>query len=312
MERNIIFPKKFTEGNQAFGIKSKSSLEPAKDLIFPNLSDDYFEGEDLYKRSHHSYLPGEQMKRNYEWKINPNDTVFGRKGDTIALNGVSSNITLVLQGNENDYQLISNKSVEDFRNTSDMIGMSRNLGQGSGIRPFDMVYGKSSAAMRKAKKVHTAAEVMRGNYSLDEQLPDKDLEKSITPGFRNISFENRAYGIPSIRSDLQSKSNSKSLANSQNFGDDLIARDLIHPPAFSDLSLTPDDLNELRTKEKLLNIFNKIGYDYIDSKITDKIFELASNGLSKASINKYRNVLNDYLDYVETGNEIEWLQLYGI
>ena len=74
--------------------------------------------------------------------------------------------------------------VEDFRTTLDTLGQSRNLGQGSASRGFDTVYGKA-----KSKNGHTAAEVMRGKYSIAEQAEDRDLGKSITPGFRNISVE---------------------------------------------------------------------------------------------------------------------------
>lgn len=79
--------------------------------------------------------------------------------------------------------------MEEFRNTADVLGQSRNLGQGSSARPFDMVYGKPSASNRKSKSQLSAAEIIRGRYNYEEQKPDRDLGKSITPGFRNISLE---------------------------------------------------------------------------------------------------------------------------
>lgn len=188
MNRNVVFPKKFTEGQQPFGIKSKSSVEPAKDIIFPVLDEDQIKGDELYRRSHGSYAPGEQKRRDYIWSFNPDAQVFGVKGGTIAFNGASSNIAEVLKGVPGEEPgLVSTKNIEDFRSTSDILGMSRNLGQGSASRPFDMVYGQTSAAILKSKKVHTAAEVMRGNYNVFQQQPDPDLGKAITPGFRNVS-----------------------------------------------------------------------------------------------------------------------------
>lgn len=59
------------------------------------------EGNDIYKRSHGSYAPGEQKRRGYNWSVDPHNTVFGRKGDTIAFNGVSKNIADVLKGPNN-------------------------------------------------------------------------------------------------------------------------------------------------------------------------------------------------------------------
>lgn len=84
-----------------FGMKSLSSLEPAKDLIFPTITPDSLNGNDLYKRSHGSYGPGEQRTRDYNWPVNPKETRFGRKGDTIAMNGVSTNINEVLKASVN-------------------------------------------------------------------------------------------------------------------------------------------------------------------------------------------------------------------
>ena len=44
--------------------------------------------------------------------------------------------------------------------------------------------------------------VIQGKYTLKEQQPDIDLGKSITPGFPQHFAEDRAYGCPSIRTDL--------------------------------------------------------------------------------------------------------------
>lgn len=173
-----------------FGMPTKSSADAAKEIMFPTTIYDNEEGDNLYRRSHGSYGPGEQKLRNYQWPLDPNQAVFGRKAGTSALNGASTNIAEVLKGSSKlENPLVSKKSVEDFRNTGDVLGMSRNLGQDSASRPFDMIYGQSSAAILKAKRVHTAAEVIKGNYNLEQQLPDKDLGKSIMPGFRNITNE---------------------------------------------------------------------------------------------------------------------------
>lgn len=81
-------------------MKSASSAEPAKNLLFPTDLDETPEAVELYKRSHGSYAPGEQKRRNYNWNVDPERTRFGAKGDTIAFNGVSKNIAEVLSGSE--------------------------------------------------------------------------------------------------------------------------------------------------------------------------------------------------------------------
>ena len=50
------------------------------------------------------------------------------KGDTVALNGLSKNITDVLKSVNEKAPLINTKNVEDSREMADKLGSSRNLG----------------------------------------------------------------------------------------------------------------------------------------------------------------------------------------
>ncbi len=145
----------------------------------------------------------------------------------------------------------------------DYLGRSRNLGQGSATRPNDIVYGQTSIHVKKAmsgKPQWGTKELIKGEYSFDAQLPDKDLGKSITPGFRNSTLESRAFGVPSIRTDLpHNPSMVRSVADSQNYGDDVSAKDLVNPPAFSDMKIEASMLIQPRTRDYLFKLFNKIG-----------------------------------------------------
>lgn len=282
----------YAPGQQAFGIKSASSLEPAKGLIFPSNIDETVAGADLYKRSHGSYAPGEQRRRGYDWNINPETTRFGAKGDTIAFNGVSKNIADVLNGSANvkNNTVVNTKKVEDFRNMADVLGQSKNLGQDSGSRPKDMVYGRASGI-----KGLSAAEVLRGKYNESDNLPDRDLGKSITPGFRNLSYNDRVYGCPSIRNDIPAPQvQRRSIADSQNYGDDVPAQDLINPPAFSDLAIGPMAMSEPRNRDSMLQLFSRIGYSFSE-ELGSHLFYTASEGREYTTINAFRNVLNDFL-----------------
>lgn len=103
------------------------------------------------------------------------------------------------------------------------------------------------------------------------------------------------YGCPSIRSDIPSVPYSRrSLADSQNYGDDVPAQDLINPPAFSDLSIGPLAMNETRSKQQILAIFQRIGYK-LDSETADELFYQASGGSEYSTINAFRNVLNQFI-----------------
>ncbi len=98
-------------GKIPFGEKSVSSLEPAKAIIFPEQTESLDVANDLYKRSHGSYGPGEQRSRNYQWRIDPEQTRFGRKGDTIALNGTSQNVMDVLKPAPSNTAAVNSKKV---------------------------------------------------------------------------------------------------------------------------------------------------------------------------------------------------------
>lgn len=192
VDRHVALPSKFTLGKTPFGCVGKSDVEKAKDIIFPDLTAEQIEGEEIYRRSHGFSYPGEQKNRGYKWYVDPTTTRFGVKGDTIALNGVSKSIADVLRGAGDTPSVVNTKKVEDYRNMGDVLGQARNLGQNSAARPYDTVYGRGSASMRKTGNVWGAAEVIRGKYTVDQQLPDHDLGKSITPGFRNVSLEVRS------------------------------------------------------------------------------------------------------------------------
>jgi hypothetical protein len=81
----------------------------------------------------------------------------------------------------------------------------------------------------------------------------------------HLYIQDRAYGCPSIRSDIPRKPiSTRSIADSQNYGDDVPAQDLINPPAFSDLSIDPLIMNQQYHKERLLSLFSRIGYSFDD------------------------------------------------
>lgn len=71
---------------------------------------------------------------------------------------------------------------------------------------------------------------------------------------------------------------------------------------------------QLRSKSSILDIFDSIGYNTIDIRIKDILYnkakEINSNDL--CSINSYRDYLNEYLDALEMNREEEWLRHHGL
>jgi hypothetical protein len=210
--------------------------------------------------------------------------------------------------------------VEEHRRRGDLLGQSRLLGQDSASRGHQFVYGKPSfSATGRSKQSYGASELLRGKFSNGVTDADPDLGKSITPGFRNIQNAERSFGCPSIRSDIPKISISRrSIADSQNYGDDATAAELINPHAYANLAIDASALQQLKPKDSLISLFRKIGFNNIHDDIYDAIFYEASanspnwNGEPLAAINIFRACLNAYLESIDTGREEQWLSDHGL
>ena len=88
------------------------------------------------------------------------------------------------------------------------------------------------------------------------------------------------------------------------------AQDLISPPAFSDMAIDPMAFTESKDKDKMKNLFAKIGV-LLDDQVFDALYaEAGSRG--PVTINGFRDVLNDYLEAVEEGKEQSWRLARGV
>ena len=141
--RSYQWPEKCDEGKIVFGVPT-TGLESAKEMIYPmggaHVSEDK-EVHDMYKKTHGNYNPGEQKARNYEWKFDPNEHCFGY-GEKKVLNGAAA--ALHNERLEEDFPktVIVKKTVEDHKAVAnDMLGKSKNLGQGQADRGSDFVHG---------------------------------------------------------------------------------------------------------------------------------------------------------------------------
>lgn len=197
----------------------------------------------------------------------------------------------------------------------DVLGRSRNLGQGSATRSIEYAYGKPSGAQIRAaqgKQPVGALEVIRGSYTDADQMPDRDLGKSITPGFRNITLETRAFGLPSLRDDVpRPPVQSRSVANNMNYGDDATAADLITPQPFADLRIDETHMSTDRPKAALFAFFEKIGYT-ASSEVMEACFSMATIDGQGANIQNFRNHLNEYYEACDVGAELQWRQAMGL
>jgi hypothetical protein len=118
-------------------------LENAKDMIYPMGvgQNDTQQIQDMYRKTHGNFAPGEQKNRNYEWKFDASAHRFGYAEKKI-LNGAGD--ALHNERNEEQFPktVIVKKTVEDQKAVaSDILGASKNLGQGQEDRGADFVHG---------------------------------------------------------------------------------------------------------------------------------------------------------------------------
>lgn len=236
-QRGHVLPEKVKEPDFRFGIES-ASCESAKGLLYPKPSDAEAAGVELYRRSHHSYAPGEQVRRDYG--VDLTSRVYGSRPGTLATNGASHNVAAALRmdsegaGNQSG---LRSKQVNAAKAFKDVLGKVRNLGMTDRSQQLseDHVYGVSSKTRDWGAK-----ECISGGGTWEEQLPDKDLGCSITPGFRNVTTSDRVFGTPTVRSDIP-KVERRSLADRQNYGDEVGAGQLINAGQFASVGVEDEE-----------------------------------------------------------------------
>ena len=271
------------------GDQSKHLLHP-EERVIPETE------RQLYVKSHANYDPGEQRHRGYSWStdkngnaLDPDTFRFGGDAKDGELNGVAKAMNPALDANYKRPPVVVEKLLEDYRVVStEGLGAVKNLGFGGDRVPHNHVYGMPSQSGPE-----WGVRECIGNYTPDEQQPDKDLGRSIRPGWRNISANQaRVFGVPSIRSDIPSPA-LKSVADHQNYGDEYGASTLLYPPRFADGGVTQADFLTATTKEEIADIFRCAGFD-LNDKAIDETYERAKaldvNGL--VSVQSFRMTLN--------------------
>jgi EF-hand domain-containing family member B len=103
------------------------------------------------------------------------------------------------------------------------------------------------------------------------------------------------YGCPTVRNDI-AVPRRRSVADPQNYGDELPGKDLIHPHTLAgSVTVEEEELDIVRPKGKIRSLFASIGYA-LDDAVFDRLFERAACEPGYATIAAFRGVLNDYLE----------------
>ncbi|KAL3796659.1 hypothetical protein HJC23_009959 [Cyclotella cryptica] len=251
-------PEFMLDSNYRHGVKTSESNEDAKSLIYPMGHRPTEDTESVQQSG--------QKRRNYKWPVDPATTIFGVKGESATSRGLSSGVKSALHMSDVDIE--TNKKKDD-KITYD----------------YTKVFGKSTR-----RGYENAAECL-GHGSDDDVIEhhqDQDLGKSVTPGFRNVETK-RIFGCPSVRTDIP-KYERSSMADLQNYGEDVSAAYLLWPSLFASLGLEEDEFRKLRSKDYLKKLFTNCRV-FSDSNVFDSIFCQVSDHNNCASIESILRVL---------------------
>ena len=123
-----------------------------------------------------------------------------------------------------------------------------------------------------------------GNYTAEEQQPDKDLGRSLKPGWRNIADgpggPDRLFGVPSIRKDIPAP-RLRGVADHQNYGDESGAETILYPPRFTDEGVEQADFLYARNKEEIRDIFQSAGFE-LTAQEFEQIYQKARRASAPA------------------------------
>lgn len=258
-----------------FGKPTPSSYT-SKECIFPRDREHVPEATlEMYKKTHGDFDPGEVVLRRYDWpaKVTENPHFrFGRSETTNQPRGGGGVKAALTMDREDDGGFLQTRIVkstsEQYRQVvGDPLGAGRNLMQGKQQVPPGHTYGMKTGAEESAWKL------IRGNYSVAEQMPDSDLGHCPIPGRRNCDT-NIALGKPTVRFDKLPPGVLRSVADSTNYGDELEAFDLIYPSTHQVKGLSEEDFSAPRSCEELSELFEKAGTK-LDPEDFQSLFDLA-------------------------------------
>jgi len=280
--------------------------EDCKKVVFPiDMAVKETEANRLqYKRSHNHFEPGERVQRTYNWPKETEDPFF--RFGVGAMHGKpdGSNMKLALTVMaEDDGQYKSTKMVqkvcEDYRNTvHPKFATKIHYMQGDITKKMhpDWAYGVKSITSDC-----TARSCILGYYALDEQLPDQDLGRCTKEGRRNVTSQPRAFGLPSVRTDLEAPPGRRSVADLTNYGDECGAAALLNPQRFDNKGVPDREFLLRRPKEELRALVESGGpsmaeaaldFDTIHAQAQD----LFDDGLEVVSLDAFLYIYTQKID----------------
>ena len=230
------------------------------------------------------------LDRKYDWGgagIDPTDHRFGK-----VLKDEVQGVGELLQDHGGGHTtFIVQQSMEEVRRAKQApIGRNRNVKDNVASLPEDFTFGVKG----ENDGGWGAAECLRGNYDVADQMPDKDLGIS-TRKLKNIQQipyeETRRYGVPSIRHD-RAKPNTTSVSNGTNWGDETDAKGLIFPNKYDFDGLHLDTFKAKRSLAEIKIVFDRMGAGLTDQDY-DRLANLAVSETGILSVDSFRHAMNN-------------------
>ncbi len=163
----------------------------------------------MYNRTHGLSDPGEQKDRGYNWPVDKHNFVFG-KGDNMEADGAKKSLRAdLLEANYPKTKIID-KRLEDYRQaTSDVVGCSKFRGMMKCDIDPNHTFGKKSIIgdnWNVAKCMSGDIDKGDKHYETDPDLGKSVLHRSKLQNVKPMEYDNnRTFGVPSVRVDLQKK-----------------------------------------------------------------------------------------------------------
>jgi len=273
---------------KGYGNASLLSAFGTKELVFPrNVDPDSEEMKEQYKKTHQSYGPGESVNRRYLWPQviveNPHHA-FGVP-ENVERGGGGTGAKTALTMDCGDEPLSAGKTpiVSAVQANYDQASKDQLATSRCSTRCVPPVHPGFFYGVKSAADECNAGQLVRGNYTVDEQQPDADLGRSIVPGRRN--FVTKApLGIPTVRTDIKAPPlERRSVSNSTNWGDDPDALGVIFPGKYQWKGVNEADFKALRSRAELRSILEGAGYQLTDDEFEEIVFNAAA-GQSNASV----------------------------
>uniref|UniRef100_A0A7S4C889 EFHB C-terminal EF-hand domain-containing protein n=1 Tax=Eutreptiella gymnastica TaxID=73025 RepID=A0A7S4C889_9EUGL len=267
-----------------YGYPTPASGTTVKDLLHANDTEDTGDMavHGRYVKSHHSYAPGEQKMRGYDWLsngINPTSFRFGYVPKERGSDSVSTLLKMEPK------QHVVRKELEDYRDLHhDHLGAPKNFGFGGGARPRDHTYGHPPKP--------TDTQWFGGD---PEDLNPDHLLQNRARKVMPEPTQDRIFGVPTVRHDIRRPRN-KRVTDCQDYGDSKTSAQLVNPSPFVEFGLDEDDFEQPVTRAEMEQLAKdaRMGLSAADF---DRAWAQASTmGLSNAvSVEKFRRAL-DILD----------------